>query len=62
MTNDKIDDIINNMNIIVCDTCGYEAKKGDTFYEKLRCTFIDNDETYPEEVMERLCQTCEGLL
>ena len=27
MTNDKIDDIINNMNIIVCDTCGYEAYK-----------------------------------
>jgi len=47
------------MSIIICDECGYEAIEGDIFFEKVRCEFVGDDETYPLEV-DRLCEDCEN--
>jgi len=49
------------MSIIVCDYCGEYVNENEIFYEKVRCVFINDDEVYPQQVIQRLCEKCEAL-
>lgn len=50
------------MSIMICDCCGDYIEKDEIFYEKIKCTYISDDDVCPQEIIQRLCEQCEVLL
>lgn len=46
-------------SIIKCDSCNREIKINEIFYETIRCLYVGEEESYPQEVFNRLCTYCK---